>query len=210
MFGRADGLINNELLTMLVRANGELWVAGVPTPVGGGGVQILVNDRPTRTIDLGSTELHTLRDWIEIPERSSVFAATRGGVVELKSDGSPMVVNRNAAVGIARQPAGAMVAVGDFVENWNGTDFTPIGGHRPAPAGGGVSSGPVDVVIEADGAWVILYADGYLSVIDPSGHYLLGFSNATGVPPMAQRLLLLAGGGRVVVGGPQGSALLLK
>src|SRR5262249_28844799 len=50
LIGPAAGLINTDLLTILVRSSGEVWVAGVPTPLGGGGIQVLRNDKPIQAI----------------------------------------------------------------------------------------------------------------------------------------------------------------
>jgi hypothetical protein len=94
------------------------------------------------------------------------------------------------------------------VERWNGQAWTLVARSRPPPKGGPVSSSSLDLAIEPDGTWVILFGDGFLSVLDSAGQYLAGFDSTTRVPPSAQRLLVLADGKRVSVGGGQGLAVL--
>jgi hypothetical protein len=159
-----------------------------------------------------SSSLQTVREWVEMPERSSIFAATGAGVAEFKSDRTFALVTTdlNPMSAIARQPGGSAVgAVGALVERWNGQAFVAVPKHRPPPAGGAVSSSPLDLVIAGDGTWVILYGDGFLSVLSSAGVYLGGFDSSTGVPPGAQRLLL-ASEKRILIGGAHGLAVLAR
>jgi hypothetical protein len=127
LVGREGGLATNELLRVLVRNSGEVWVAHVPMlNARRGMVQILRGGAVVKTIELPSREEGTITDWVEIPERDSVFAATMAGIVELKSDGTHERLTTSPMTAIARGPRGVVGAVGGGVERWDGTRFQPV------------------------------------------------------------------------------------
>jgi hypothetical protein len=47
-------------------------------------------------------ELATVGDWVEMPERDAVWAATRAGVVEIARDGTRTTLYPGSATAIAR------------------------------------------------------------------------------------------------------------
>ena len=214
VIGTADGLVNADLLDILVRSTGEVWVVGVPNPfgAGGAGVQILVNDRPSKIIPTENVSVGTLRSSLDMPARRSVFATTAAGVVELTSKGlighlsGPGRVNR-----LARQPGGgtgAIGAVGSVVERWDGTRFVLMTEPFRMPPTSGSSWAPEDLAIAPNGNWAIICGDDVLSVIDSAGKHLGQFDASSGVPASSRRVLLLADGRRILVGGEHGTALM--
>jgi hypothetical protein len=209
--GASAGLVNNDLLALLVRPNGEVWVSGVPTPAGGAGFQVLVGDRP-QPIITPPRGLETLRAWVDMPERGSLFGATPSGVVEVKRDGTVTLMSaldRTGMVAICRgHDPGTAIAVGTIVEVWNGTQFAAFEGieRQPPAPGTTVSATPIDITVDAAGDWFILHGDAVLSVIDPTGRNLGQWDTRNGIPPSARRLLFI-GGRRILIGGEMGSAL---
>jgi hypothetical protein len=214
VIGTADGLVNADLLEILVRSTGEVWVVGVPNPFGGGasGVQILVNDRPSKIIPTENVSVATLRSLLDMPTRRAVFATSDAGVVELNSKGliarlsGPGRVNR-----LARQPgtgSGAIGAVGSVVERWDGSRFALMTEAFRMPPTSGSSWGPQDLAIAPNGNWTIICADDVLSVVDAAGKHLGQFDASSGVPASSRRVLLLADGRRILVGGEHGAALM--
>jgi hypothetical protein len=209
----SDGLVNADLLDILVRSNGDVWVVGVPNPFGGGfGLQILVNDHPSALVPTAGFDVTTLRSTLDMPDRQSVFGATAAGVVELNAAGLIAKLSQPGRVTRLRRQAGsgaaALGGVGAGVERWDGKQFSVVTDPFRLPPTSGSSWDPQDLGIAPNGNWVILCADGVLSVIDPTGAFLGQFDTSSGVPPSAQRLLVLADGRRILVGGQQGSALL--
>jgi hypothetical protein len=211
----ADGLINADLLEIIVVASREeIWVAGVPGPFNGGaggGVQILKDDRPTKTIPLASPDMATVRGWIEQPQRMSVFAATMAGILEIGWDGT---ISSRSTEGrfssISRQPGGTSVgAVGTAVDRWDGQLFSPAFdlAYRPIPSGRDFAA-PIAVSIDRDGNWFILFGDNLVSAMSAARSYLGAVDQTLGVPASSRRLLRLSDGARFLIGGQAGMALL--
>jgi hypothetical protein len=211
VIGTSAGLVNNDLLALAIKANGEVWVAGVPNPIGGAGFQFLIDDRPQAIIS-PPRGLETVRSWIEMPERGSLFGATSSGVVEVKRDAPVTLMSaldRTGMVAVSRgHDPGTAVAVGTIVEVWNGTQFTGFEGivRQPPAPGTTVSATPVDVAVDATGDWFILHADAVLSVIDAGGRNLGQWDSASGVPASPRRVLYI-GGRRILIGGEKGLAV---
>jgi len=201
------GLLGEDLLQILVARSGDVWVAAVPLPSGrGGGVQIVRGGRAVKTIPLQGRELATLRSWIEVPERRSVFAATAGGIVELGPDARVELLSRDAVSAIARQPGGGVIgAVGTVVVRWDGSAFVPVLFRVEA----GPIGSPTDVAIDAAGRWFVLYQGGVVAALDPAGAFVRAFGAGDGIPPAARRLLLDTAGRRVLIGSEGGGVVAL-
>lgn len=211
LIGPADGLVNADLLDILVRANGDVWVVGVPNPFGGGGgVQVLVRDRPAALLPTANISVGTLRSSLDMPDRRSVFATSEAGVLELDGNGLVAKLSPPGRVArLARQPGGAAIgAVGAVVERWDGAAFTILSDPFRLPPTGGSSWDPLDLAISPAGDWMILCADGVLSVTDAQGRPIGQFDASSGVPLSARRILVLADGHRALLGGERGAALL--
>jgi hypothetical protein len=113
---------------------------------------------------------------------------------------------------VSRQPGGDLVgAVGAVIDRWDGQTFSRAFTRsvRPVPDGTTFSA-PISVVVTQDRLWVILFGDDFISIIDDSGTCLAGFGRSNGVPKSSQRLLRLADGQRVLIGGQTGLALLSR
>jgi hypothetical protein len=210
----ADGLINADLLALLATASGDLWVAGVPGPFNngaGGGVQILRGDRPVSKIPFSGAAMATVTDWIEVPERRSVFATTADRVVEIKPDGTLTLLSTDSTfVAIARQPGGTTMGVaGSIIGRWDGSLFSMAFSEqvRPLPTGA-TDPSPVGLVIDARGVWFLLFHDAVFSAVAADGTWLGSLDHESGIPASPNRLLALRDGGRLLVGSRTGMVVL--
>jgi len=147
-------------------------------------------------------ELATVGGWIEMPERGSVWAATRAGVVEIGRDGTRRSLHPASVIAIARSGRHVGV-VGTGVAHWNGASFEPVlfSIHDPRrPGQRHMPGAPVDLAIDQEGRWFILARGGTVVVLGPDGSFLALLDAGDGVPASAARLLLDPGTGDILVG----------
>jgi hypothetical protein len=207
LLGPADGLHGNQLLRLLARRSGDLWIAFSPQPFGrgaGAALQVLRDGRVVHTTEVAQRELATIGRWVEVPERNSVFAATRAGVVEIDSEGRFVRLSTNSASSITREPrTGLIAAVGTTIERWNGRGFVPVlfDIHHPRSFGKPVYLGaPSDIAIDRSGTWYVLFPEGVVALLDSRGRPIGVLDREDGIPPTAARLLADPRTGQVVVG----------
>lgn len=207
ILGTADGLRGNNLLRILVRRSGDIWIAHPPMPFGTQGnssIQIIQGNRVGRTIEVQSRELSTISRWLEVPERQSLFAATRAGVAEINKGGAISLLSTDSAASIARDPhTGAVGVVGAAVKRWDGKRFVPVLfriDHPRWPKGQYQIGSPTDIAIDRNGIWYLLYNRGVLALLDSQGQFLNLLDAEDGIPPTARRLLSDRESGDVFVG----------
>lgn len=203
---RASGWPALPPLRLLAGAGG-LWVAYAPQPGGDdarGGVLFAPAGKGPRFTPVSDRGLATIGRWIEVPERRSVFAATRAGVVELARDGTMKLRSNRPVSSIARSAGtGAIGAVGSAVERWDGARFVPVLFQPPGEARLG---DPIDLAISPGGTWYLLYERGRIVVLGPDGEPRALLTPADGVPVTARRLLALPGEETILVGSAQEGA----
>jgi len=211
LFGPENGLLGPDLLRILALPSGETWLAYTPQPFGptpNAGLQLLQDGQVLRTVELTDRDMATIGDWVFVPERGTVFAATRAGVVEIGSDGSLTRLSRNSATAIARDPSGGVIGVvGVAIERWQVDRFVPLlfqVNHPRRPAGGFHLASPVDLAIAPDGVWYLLFQNGVLVLLDPQGQPLGVLDAEDGLPASARRLLADPTTGEVFVGSNEG------
>lgn len=207
VFGTTEGLHGVDILRLLTRPSGETWVSYTPQPFGTdsrAAVEVLREDQVIKTIPLVDRDLATIGRWVDVPERNSVFAATRAGVVEFQADGSFARVSINSASSIARDPAtGSIGVVGTSVERWDGRQFLPVLfalDYPGYPKGQFPAGSPFDVAIDRTGIWYLLYQNGILALLDPDGRFLGVLGPEDGMPATSRALLADPQTGDVFVG----------
>ena len=213
--GLQDG---NNLLRLLVRRSGDIWLAHTPSPFGQTGdstLQIIRDDHLVRTIRIASRELATIGRWVEVPERNSVFAATRAGVVEINNSGAMTLLSTDSVSSITRDPLTGLIGVaGTAVQRWNGKRFVPIlfrVDHPRLPKGQFPPGTPIDIAVDKNGLWYLLYNGGVLALLDSEGRFVKLLDPEDGIPPTARRLLTHLETGDVFVGsGNEGLVVVLS
>ena len=207
LLGTTEGLHGVDILRLLTRPSGETWVSYTPQPFGTdsrAAVEVLREDQVINTIPLVDRDLATIGRWVDVPERNSVFAATRAGVVEFQADGSFARVSINSASSIARDPAtGSIGVVGTSVERWDGRQFLPVLfalDYPGYPKGQFPAGSPFDVAIDRTGIWYLLYQNGILALLDPDGRFLGVLGPEDGMPATSRALLADPQTGDVFVG----------
>ena len=207
ILNQTNGLHSPHILRLLTLRSGEMWLAHTPMPFGkgaGAALQFLRDDRVLKTIDISNRNLATISRWVEVPERDSVFAATRVGVVEIHKDGALTRLSKNSATSIHRNPhTGVISAVGNTVERWNGERFDPVlfrVDHPRWPKGKFYAGSPIDVAVDKTGVWYLLFNKGVLVVLDSQANFLNLMDWEDGIPSTARRLLLHPKYGDLFVG----------
>jgi hypothetical protein len=211
----AEGL-TGDYMRLMVRRSGEVWVSETPIPFGGraGGPEILriQNGSVSGRVPLPGKEAATIGRWVEVPERQSVFAATRAGILEIQMDGSIVRLSINSAAAIVREPhSGTIAAVGTAIERWDGQRFSPVISllEHPRSNRGAFNAGsPIDVAIDSTGLWYILYSAGRLAVLDGEGRFVTMLDGEDGVPFSATRILTHPQSGDLLIGSSEGVAVL--
>jgi hypothetical protein len=170
------------------------------TPVSPARLRRMSADRTFESID--GVELGTVGDWIEMPERNSVWAATRSGVVEIARDGTRTTLYAESVTAIARNRQHLGV-VGTGLARWNGASFEPVlfairDPRRPGQQH--MPGAPVDLAIDNEGRWFILARGGAIAVLDPDGAFLALLDARDGIPASAARLLVEPATGDIIVG----------
>ncbi len=206
MIGQEHGLRGLDLLRVLPRSRGEVWVAHTPIPFGpkaGGAVQVIEGARVSRTYEIPDRDLATMGRWIEVPSRDAIWAATQAGVVELRPDGSMSLLSRHAASSIAMGADGSLGAVGDAIERWDGKRFVPVLFRVEHPRGSSAAAPPgppIDLAIDPWGDWFVLFRGGVIAWLDPHGRLRGVLDPRDGIAPSAQRLVIHSPSGDLLVG----------
>ncbi len=185
---------------LLATGSGGLLAWTPATPVSGARLRRMRRDGAFEAIE--SVDLATVGGWIEMPERDSVWAATRAGVVEIARDGTRTTLYPGSVTAIARSGQHVGV-VGTGVARWNGASFEPVlfSIHDPRrPAQHHMPGAPVDLAIDQEGRWFILARGGTVVVLDGDGSFLALLDARDGIPTSAARLLVDPGTGDIVVG----------
>lgn len=201
----AGGLAGPEVLHLLSRAS-ELWIAHRPAPFGanrGGAIQTW-DGTGFEPVVPGDALPGAVADWVVVPERDSVFAATRAGVIELRPDGRVERLSRSAVAALAREPgSGAIGAAGSTLERWDGERFRPVLfqlPHTGDAAGPRHAGAPLDLAIDRAGNWYLLFPHGFLVVLGEDGAARGALGPADGVPPSARALLVHPATGELWIG----------
>lgn len=147
-------------------------------------------------------QLATIGGWVEMPERGSVWAATRAGVVEIARDGTRTMLHAESATAIARNRQHVGV-VGTGLARWTGASFEPVlfairDPRRPGQQH--LPGAPVDLAIDGEGRWFILARGGTVVVLDRDGAFLALLDVRDGIPASAARLLVDPTTGDIIVG----------
>ncbi len=215
LLGTNDGLKSGNILQVLARESGEVWVAHTPFPFGpnaGGVLQMLRENRVVRTVPLASRDVATISQWVEVPNRRTIFAATRAGVVEIANDGVATVLAGESVSAIARSGrAHDLGAAGTTFLRWDGTNFNPVifqVNHVRWPVGRYFPGAPLDLGIDREGFWYVLFQGGRIAVLDAAGEYRGLLDPEDGVPSTARRLLVHRMSGEIFVGSNDGLVLL--
>jgi hypothetical protein len=175
---------------LLGRASGELLAWTPATPMSRARLRRMTRGGAFEALE--GVELGTVGDWVEMPERGSVWAATRAGVVEIGRDGKRTMLHSASVTAIARSGQHVGV-VGTGVARWNGASFEPVLFSIRDPRRPGQShmpGAPVDLAIDTEGRWFILARGGTVVVLGPGGSYLMLLDSRDGIPASAARLLL--------------------
>lgn len=209
LYGTEQGLKSADLLRLLVRNSGEVCVMSTPQPFGiesGAALQIIRDDRVLTVPATLDRDVATIGRWTEVPDRDSVFAATRAGVVEFRAEGKVNRLSVNSEASIAREPeTGIIGTVGTSVERWADGRFVPItfAIQHPRVQGPYYAGSPIDLVIDREGMWYILFSRGALVMLDKNGEFAGLVDTEDGIPPTAQRLLIHPASGDILVGSSQ-------
>ena len=197
----------HDRLQQQARRDGDIWAVHLPLPFGAdarSSLQMIHAGQIARTVEIAGREAATVSRWLEVPDRGSVFAATRAGALEIRADGTWESRSSDAASSIARDPAsGTIGVVGARVERWDGARFQPVlfSLRHPRWAGGRLGPGsPIDLAIDGSGTWHVLYPGGVLALLRPDAGAADILDPEDGVPPTAVRLLTEPRSGDVFVG----------
>jgi hypothetical protein len=206
VFVAADELLSQYAMRLLVRREGDIWLAYTPMPFNAspGGIQLLREGRVVRTVAIPNKSLSTIGRWVEVSKRNSVFAATRAGVLEILEDGSIHRRSRYSTTSIAYDEwTGTIGAVGSAIERWNGQQFEPVWfriDHPRWPSGKFIPGTPIDLAIDRTGIWYLLYNNGLVIVLDLKTDSAVLLDAEDGIPFTARRLLAHPATGEIFVG----------
>lgn len=202
-----DARNSANLFRVLALRSGEIWLAYRPLPFGtqsGGAIQVLKDGELVDTFKMPDRGTATIGRWIELPERRSIFAATRDGVVEIRRNGSMVALSPNPATSIARNSATGLVgAVGSTVERWDGQKFVPLFYqvvHPRRPRAMYSPGSPIDIAFDNRNFWYVLYNHGVLAILDSKFQFLNILDIEDGIPQTSQRLLTVPGTADVFIG----------
>jgi hypothetical protein len=206
-----DGLYSGHLLQLLVRRSGEIWLAHTPFPFGpnaGGALQMLRGNQVTHTVLLPNRDLATISQWVEVTERGTIFAATRAGVAEFADDGTASTLASDSVSAIARDSRTTALGVaGTTFLRWDGAKFSPVlfqVNHPRWPAGRFNPGIALDLAIDSQGVWYVLFQGGHLALLDAQGNYLGLLDSEDGVPTTARRLVIVRRTGEIFIGSTEG------
>lgn len=213
MLGEAAGLPSRRLARILWRDAGELWVATPPTVSRQKAtIHVLRGGSVARRLEIEGGDTGTISDWVSVPERSSVFAATRAGVVEITADGSFRRLSAYGASAIARDAVtGAVGAAGTAVSRWSGERFEPVlFGLRGPRLGSFTAGSPIDLAIDPRGFWYLLFQGGVLARLRPGEEALEVLDPEDGIPTTALALLAHPETGVLFVGSAQEGVVVVR
>ena len=204
---REQGLFSNDVLRVLTRRSGEIWLLHAPVPFGFSGVaafEILKKNKVVKTVELKDANFATVGRWVLVPGRQAVWAASRTGVFEIHDDGSIKLLSSNSTSSIAHDPVGGSIGVvGSSIEKWESDRFTPVlfrVDHPRWPYGRFRSGDPSDLAIDRTGTWYLLFKGGLIAVLSCKGDLLGILDSEDGVPSTARSLLANPLTGDVIVG----------
>ena len=207
VLGQKEGLYSTSLFRILALHSGEIWLAYRPLPFGQqsqGALQLLKNAEVIGTFKIPDRGLATIARWIEVPERSSVLAATPAGITEIRMDGTVTPISSNPVSSIARSSrTGLIGAVGSTIERWDGQKFVSVlfQVDHPRWSKGTYSPGsPIDVAIDSNNVWYVLYNRGIVAILNPELQFVNVFDPEDGVPETAQRLIAVPGTDEIFIG----------
>jgi len=207
VLGQKEGLYSTGLFRILALHSGEIWLAYRPLPFGRqsqGALQLLKNGEVLGTFKMPDRGSATIARWIEVSERNSVLAATPAGIVEIRKDGSVTAVSSNPVSSIARSSrTGLIGAVGSTIERWDGQKFVSVlfQVDHPRWSKGTYSPGsPIDVAIDNNNVWYVLYNRGIVAILNPELQFVNVFDPEDGVPETAQKVIAVPGTDEVFVG----------
>lgn len=211
LLGTDEGLRSPHLLRILTLESGDTWLAHTPMPFaayGGPALEMLRHGSIVHTLEMADSSLATIGDWEEVPERGSIFAATRAGVVEIGTDGTWTRLSKNSVSTIARDAhSGALGVAGSAIERWDGERFVPVlfqVNHPRWTKGRFQPGSPIDLAIDRPGTWYLLFSNGILVQLDAQGRFAGIMDPEDGIPPTASRLLVHPASGDVLVGSNEG------
>lgn len=204
------------LVQMAVNAAG-LWVGTGATPENpdGGGVQLFPASAeleavsvalPDRLLQPGGSILARDAKTIWVATRSGVLQVDSGGALQRLSDQRVQTVFRNVRTQ-------SIAVVGATVQRWTDADgFVPVLFRISPSPGSEVSSigHPVDVVVDNQGRWTILYSSGRIVLLNAQRQFEALLGSAQGVPRTSRKLLHLFDTDEIMVGTAGEGVHLLK
>ena len=215
IIGPKEGLFSSDLLHLLALSSGKVWLAFTPQPFGpnpGAALQLLADSKVEQTVELKDRDAATIGNWIEVPQRGTVFAATRAGVFEISLDGSVQRLSVNPVSTIAKNSEGSVVGIaGTTIERWDGNHFVPVlfqVDHPRWPHGKFYLPAPIDLAINEQGQWFLLFKDGILVLLDSEGLPLGIMDTEDGIPASSRKILVNPGNGDLFIGGNEGLVMI--
>lgn len=198
--GPTQGLRSPNVIDLAAVPEGRLWVALGATPFtrGEAGLQLL-GQRGTGFELLAEVSLDRVGALLPWPD-GRVWAATRGGIVEVDPSGrAERIFGQRVNALFRNESTGAVGVVGAGIARWTGQQFTPVLFRiTGAPPGG--HGHPVDLVVDDRGRWLILYSSGELILLDAEGRFDSVLGPGEGVPASTRSLLFVPATGEVLLG----------
>ena len=135
--------------------------------------------------------------------------------MEFDNKGEMTLLSTDSVSSITREPQTGFIGVaGTTVQRWDGKRFVPFlfrVDHPRARQGQFQAGVPIDIGIDRNGLWYLLYNGGILALINSEGQSIKVFDPEDGIPPTARRLLVHARSGDVIIGsGKEGLAIVLS
>jgi hypothetical protein len=177
-----------------------IWIAAGATPFGGAaGLHFLGNDGAARFVALPDRQAQPSGRLLAWPD-GRIWAGTRLGIIEAGTQGAPRRLSAQRVEALFRNGARNLVgAVGASVQRWDGERMVPVlFAIEPKPLR--ALGHPVDLVIDDDGRWVILFSGGQVVLLDEQRRHVATLDERAGIAPSSRRLLYLPGSREVLIG----------
>lgn len=177
------------------------WISagGTPFDPAGAGLHFISSDGSARSIPLPDRQTQPSGRLLTWPD-GRVWVGTRIGVIEADPQGATRRLSAERVDVLYRNEARSIIgAVGATVQYWNGERLAPVlFAIEPRPSR--FLGHPVDLIIDDEGRWVILYSDGHLVLLDSQRRFVAALGARTGVPPSSRRLMYLPKANEILIG----------
>ncbi|HEX6707781.1 MAG TPA: hypothetical protein VF169_23760 [Albitalea sp.] len=185
------------LVQMVVDGDGGVWVGTGATPVNpnGGGVHLLRKAQAPLHVAMLDRQVQPAGSMLAMDD--GIWMATRSGIVRADASGTLRRLSQDRVQSLFRNAATSRVAaVGATIQRWTPSEgFTTVSFGLPQAElrdPGGIGH-PIDVVVDDQDRWTILYSSGKIVLLDAQRKFQALLGVREGIPWSSRKLLHLKG-----------------